>query len=1051
MKRLINYKSIIGILLFCFPFLSHGQESFVATGGVLDANTQQPLVGANVVEKGTYNGTITDIDGNYQIKISVGDTLVFSFLGYENQEFVVNSKVPAKIFLQDESRLLDDLVVVGYGVQKKSDVTGAIASVKGEDISSVPVASAVQALQGKASGVQIVQNTGAPGASTMIKIRGTGTVNDSDPLYVVDGFITDNINHINPADIANIEILKDAASCAVYGSRSANGVVLVTTKSGESGKTRITFDSYMGFSSPWRTIPVMNTQDYALMLDYINGTSDYSANGQLYYSKDDAGSLYFDDQKFQRIDTIARNSPDSWWNAITQTGIKQQYNLSISGGNEKNKYLLSTSYYNEKGIVRTSDFSRINVRLNLNNKISPWLTANTNVILTNNNQQVVPQGSSGVLKRALYQSPMVYTYNSRGYYSENHPIAMIDRSHNSNENYRVDLNFSLTAKMGDWASYQFKVSDYVTTRKESNFSEVGKLEEDFYMPSDISSVYKYSNLTNKWEVNNLINLFYNNEVHDINFLIGQTLEGFSNEYTSSTSYGTADNQEASRYPSSAFAGFVNDGYARNWSSMGFVSRINYSLYDRYLLQANFRADASSIFAKSQRWGLFPSVSLGWKFSSESFLENVDWLTIGKIRLGWGQLGNNRIDELSRYTLIDTGTNGSYGYPFGVGNHVIYAGMASSSLGNSDIVWEKTETYNAGLDLSMFRNRLTTTIEVFDKLTSDMLLRVPISVSAGVSEAPMTNAGSVSNRGIEFNVNYKGSIRNLKYDLGFNISHIKNEVVSLGTGNEPIYGSYLSESSILDFVTKTEVGRPIGSFYGYVTDGIFNTYEEIEASAQYEADKNSFEQTAQPGDFRFKDLNGDNVIDSEDRTFLGSPHPDFMFGVPIALSYKNFDLNIFFYGQYGNKIFNVMDYYLSNAANGNVYADLRDNQWSGQLREDRAYFPLNTTGATVPDLRTSDRNRNFRSSDFLVQDGSYIRLQDVRLNYNFNEAVLNRLSLTGFSVFIGANNLFTWTKYKGFDPEVGKVVGTDSNNLALGVDHGNYPQSRTFTIGFKISL
>lgn len=1045
-KYKVSHRVIFLITLF-YSMISYGQSTLSLSGNVLDNKTREPLIGVSVVVKGTSNGTITNLDGKFFIQTTPNATLVFSYMGYASKEINIGNHKELTVMLEEKSESLDEVVVIGYGVQKKSDITGAISSVSGKDINNVPVASPLQALQGKAAGVNIVQNTGAPGGNATIKIRGTGTINDADPLYVVDGFIVDEINHLNPNDIASLEILKDAASSAVYGARAANGVVVITTKSGEKGDTKITFDTFVGVSNPWKKIDVMNIEQFALMQDYINGLTNYSTEGKLYYSKNpDTQELYYDQSKFHRIDTIRNNSPENWWDAITQTGFKQQYNLSVSGGSEKNKYMVSASYYDEKGIVKTSGYDRFNVRMNLNSQLVSWLNMNTNITYTNENRNIVPEGQNSVLKSALFQSPMVYTYNSKGYYSENHPIAMLNRNHNKMKRHRIDLNMNLTAQISKWLVYQFKVSDYIIPETLSNFTEVNKLDEDFQMPNDLTSVYKRQNLTNKWEINNLLTFSWNNKIHDLTVLAGQIAEGYKFSYQESTRKGTAGNSSDLWYLSSAYTGDKTSGLDRQWTAVGFIGRVNYNLLDRYLLQANIRVDASSIFAKSERWGYFPSVSLGWKFSSEPFMQNIEWLSLGKLRIGWGQLGNNRIDEMSRYTLLNT----QYNYPYGIGNHILYPGITATTIGNPDIHWEKTETLNLGLDLSFFKNRLNIGFELFNKLTTDMLLRVPVMLSAGLDDAPMTNAGSVRNRGLELSVNHKNNIGKFKYEVGFNVSYIKNKVISLGTGNEPIYGAWLEESSILDFATKTAVGKPIGSFFGYVTDGIFNTYEEVKASAQYDYGKNDFEQTTRPGDFRFKDLNGDGRITAEDRTYLGSPLPDFVFGIPLSFSYANFDLNLFFQGQTGNKIFNVMDYYLNNAAAGNLYADIRTEHWSGQLRADREFFPLNTN-ASVPDLDPSDAARNFRASDFFVKDGSYIRLQELRLTYNFDEKIISKLNLSNLSIFLGAYNLFTLTRYNGFDPEVGKVTGTESNNLNMGIDHGNYPQARTFTIGLKLAL
>ena len=1045
-KYKVSHRVIFLITLF-YSMISYGQSTLSLSGNVLDNKTREPLIGVSVVVKGTSNGTITNLDGKFFIQTTPNATLVFSYMGYASKEINIGNHKELTVMLEEKSESLDEVVVIGYGVQKKSDITGAISSVSGKDINNVPVASPLQALQGKAAGVNIVQNTGAPGGNATIKIRGTGTINDADPLYVVDGFIVDEINHLNPNDIASLEILKDAASSAVYGARAANGVVVITTKSGEKGDTKITFDTFVGVSNPWKKIDVMNIEQFALMQDYINGLTNYSTEGKLYYSKNpDTQELYYDQSKFHRIDTIRNNSPENWWDAITQTGFKQQYNLSVSGGSEKNKYMVSASYYDEKGIVKTSGYDRFNVRMNLNSQLVSWLNMNTNITYTNENRNIVPEGQNSVLKSALFQSPMVYTYNSKGYYSENHPIAVLNRNHNKMKRHRIDLNMNLTAQISKWLVYQFKVSDYIIPETWSDFTEVNKLDEDFQMPNDLTSVYKRQNLTNKWEINNLLTFSWNNKIHDLTVLAGQIAEGYKFSYQESTRKGTAGNSSDLWYLSSAYTGDKTSGLDRQWTAVGFIGRVNYNLLDRYLLQANIRVDASSIFAKSERWGYFPSVSLGWKFSSEPFMQNIEWLSLGKLRIGWGQLGNNRIDEMSRYTLLNT----QYNYPYGIGNHILYPGITATTIGNPDIHWEKTETLNLGLDLSFFKNRLNIGFELFSKLTTDMLLRVPVMLSAGLDDAPMTNAGSVRNRGLELSVNHKNNIGKFKYEVGFNVSYIKNKVISLGTGNEPIYGAWLEESSILDFATKTAVGKPIGSFFGYVTDGIFNTYEEVKASAQYDYGKNDFEQTTRPGDFRFKDLNGDGRITAEDRTYLGSPLPDFVFGIPLSFSYANFDLNLFFQGQTGNKIFNVMDYYLNNAAAGNLYADIRTEHWSGQLRADREFFPLNTN-ASVPDLDPSDAARNFRASDFFVKDGSYIRLQELRLTYNFDEKIISKLNLSNLSIFLGAYNLFTLTRYNGFDPEVGKVTGTESNNLNMGIDHGNYPQARTFTIGLKLAL
>ncbi len=1045
MGNLINLRTIALVLASLLAIASFGQKVTVR-GTVVDAENQEPLIGVSVIEKGTTNGVTSDIDGNFTISVNQKATLSFSYVGYTAQDVKATVGAPMTIKLTSSSVMLEEMVVIGYGVQRKSDVTGSISSLSAEDVNDVPVANAVQALQGKAAGVNVIQNTGAPGSNTTIKIRGTGTVNDADPLYVVDGFIVDDIDHINPNDIANVEIFKDAASSSVYGARAANGVVVITTKSGESGKTKITFDGYVGISNPWREIDVMDTENYALMTDYINGTSTYSADGQMYMTKQADGTYVFDDHKKFLIDTIRNNSPEgSWWDAISRTGFKQQYNLSVSGGTEKTKYMISGSFYDENGIINTSDYRRFNTRINVSQQLAKWLNLTANMSYANENQNSIPEGSSSILKQALYQSPMTLMHNLRGYWNSGHPVAVIDRYHNQTIRHRLDMNMSLLANIGKYLTYQFKASYFLTPSVNKTYSEVGKLEDEFSI-TDLSTVYRNAYQSDKWEINNLLTFHWNNDAHDVTVLAGQTAEGYKYEYQQSTRKGTPSNDDVFQYLSSAYTGDKTYGLEQSWNAVGFIGRVNYNALDRYLLQANIRIDGSSKFSKENRWGYFPSVSAGWKFSSEPFMDGAEWMNLGKLRLGWGILGNNRIDELARYTYLST----QYNYPYGQGNHILQPGVTALTIGNPDIKWEKTETFNVGLDFGFLNNSITWGIEYFDKRTTDMLIAVPVVSSAGLNSAPMTNAGSVRNNGIETTFNYRKTFGKFSFDLGFNFSWIKNTVTSLGTGNEPIYGAYLSEGSIVDYVTKTAVGLPIGSFFGYVTDGIFQSYEEVKASAQYEPGKLDHEQTTLPGDFRFKDLNGDNQITAEDRTYLGSPLPDFVYGIPLQFSYDNFDLNIFFQGQQGNEIYNVTDYYLMNAANGNVYADIRSQHWSGQVAENRQFFPLNTT-ASVPDLDKGDAARNFRSSDFFVQDGSYLRLKELSLTYNLPKSLISKWSMSNLSISLTGYNLLTFTNYRGLDPEVGKVVGTEGNNLSMGVDHGTYPQARAFLLGLKIGL
>ena len=1044
----IKLQRLLILFIFATVNLTLAAQNITVSGTVMDTAENEPMIGATVMQKGSKaNGVATDIDGKYTITVPSNATLVFSSVGYEPVEVKVDGRKTIDVDMKQTTTALDEVVVIGYGVQRKSDITGSISSVSGKDVNDVPVSSALQALQGKASGVNIIQNSGAPGGATTIKIRGTGTVNDADPLYVVDGFIVDNIDHINPNDIANIEIFKDAASSAVYGARAANGVVSITTKGGEKGKVTVTFDGYAGFSNPWKKIDMMGMEDYAVLMDYINGTTRYSADGVLNMSKKEDGTLELDPAKADAMSLYHQRGKENWYDAISRTGVKQQYAASVSGGNDNTKFMVSASYFDEKGIIKGSDYKRFNARMNLTQKLSSWLDLIVNMSYVNEDRDLVPGGSGSVLKDALNINPMTRVYNDKGYWDSNHPLARIERYHRDIKSDRFDANITLSANFLKFFNYQFKAAYYLQPETTKEFSEVGKLVEDFGM-SDLSTIYQYKYNTNKWEINNLLTFNWSDKdkINSITALVGQTAEGFKSSFQESTKRGTPTNDPDQWYLSSGFTGDKTYGLDRKWTAVGFIGRVNYNVLDRYLLQANIRIDGSSKFNKDNRWGYFPSVSLGWKFSSESFMRDQTWMTLGKLRVGWGKLGNNRIDELARYTYLTTQLN----YPYGNGNHVLQPGASALTIGNDNIKWEKTETYNVGLDMAFLNNTILFGVEYFNKKTTDMLIAVPTVGSAGLNSNPMTNAGAVKNYGVEGSLTYRRSFGKFSFDVGFNLSWIKNEVTSLGSGNEPIYGAYIGEGSIVDYVTKTAVGRPIGSFYGYVTDGIFQSMDEIKASAQYETGKNDADQSTKPGDFRFKDLNGDGQITAEDRTYLGSPLPNFVFGVPINLMWNGFELSAFFQGQTGNKLFNVMDYYLYNAAAGNVAADYRSQHWSAAVDEQRPWFTPNP-GAEIPAARTSDTNRNFRSSNFFVKDGSYCRLKELRLSYSFKPELIKRIGLSSLTLSATAYNLCTWTKYDGFDPEVGRLEGTESTNTAMGVDHGNYPQARSFTFGIKFGI
>ena len=598
-------KRLTALIITTLVVVSAWAQQLSVSGVVTDKDTGEPLIGVTVRVAGQTGGTITDLDGRYTVSANQNATLEFTYMGYKKLSERIGGRRQINVQLQSDTQVLDELVVIGYGVQKKSDITGSISSVAGKDINDMPVSSALQALQGRAAGVNIIQNTGAPGGKTTIKIRGTGTVNDADPLYVVDGFVVDDIDYLNPNDIDNVEIFKDAASSAIYGSRAANGVVAITTKSGKEGKTHVTYDGYIGFYNPWKKIDVMGPEDYALMNDYLTNNNRYSYQGQLYMSPDADGNLVYDPAKAFELDTIRHNSAGNYWDAVTRTGIKQQHAVSVSGGTDKTQYLASASYYNEKGIVHTSDYQHFNARLNVKTQIAKWLTMTANAAFTSDGRNGVPEGSASILKHALAESPMTYLHDAKGYWYSNNPLAVLDRNNDSSHSQRTDMNLSLDAKILKGLTYQLKVSYYNTRQTNDNFTEVWGLNEDFTMPTSLSEVYKYQMNTGKWEVDNLLTYMLNAGKHSLTLLGGQVLEGMKTSYQQSSRRGTPSNEDVFHYLSSAYTGDKTYGLDRQWTSVGWIGRVNYSFDDTYLLQANIRADGSSKFSKNNRWGIFP--------------------------------------------------------------------------------------------------------------------------------------------------------------------------------------------------------------------------------------------------------------------------------------------------------------------------------------------------------------------------------------------------------------------------------------------------------------
>lgn len=997
-------------------FMEQQQARVTVQGKVVDTHGE-PLVGVSVVIKGTTNGTMTDIDGAYSIAVNSDATLVFTYVGYKAQSVVVGNQKNINISLEEDAQLIDEVIVVGYGVQKKSDVTGAISSVKSDAITRQPVANVAQALQGQVPGVIVTSNSGAPGGSVNVRIRGIGTVNNSDPLYVVDGMPVNNIDYLSTSDIQSMEILKDASATAIYGARGANGVVLITTKQGKAGKTTVTLDAYYGVNK-------VNNK-----LDLLNGSQWYDLQAEINKVR---GTAAID------LTKVDRNTSTDWMKEITRTAAIQSYNLGISGGlADEYTYNTGVGFIDQEGTIKKTDYQRFSFRQNIEKTIiKKALVIGTNLNISQSRTNKILEGSNtvGIVNSAIKLEPVIPVRDENGnygyspYIDYNNPVADIDYTNNKSKttsivgNVYADLNFlkyfkfrsSLGVDMRKTDDYQFTPVYTVSSYQKNPVNMVtrGYLKSDYYV----------------WE--NTLNYTRTfAEKHSINALVGYTREWGRTETLEGSKKNTPSDDIDLQYLDAAQDGSsaTATGTAYESALISYLGRINYDYDDRYLITASIRRDGSSRFGSKHQYGNFPSFALGWKISNESFFKNLDakWISSLKLRAGWGRIGNQNIDNYMYQNLLSS--NIQYSYLFGSGSaQQLYQGLVAVKMGNANVKWETTESTNVGVDANFLSGRLTFSGEYYYKKTKDMLITEPIPNYLGFESGPMTNIGSAENKGFEFDVNWRDQVGDFGYTVGFNISTIKNKMLSIGSGS-PITGGIVRNGN----ATITRVGDPIGAFYGYKTDGLIQTEAQL-------AEVRKLQPKAELGDVVFANTNGDEALNDKDKVIIGNPIPDFIYGITLGFSYKNFDLNTQWGGTVGNDIFNAMRYYtydLSSVTNKDV-AVLN-------------YWRPDNTNTNIPRLAGKDVNDNMRISDRYVEDGSYLRLRNVQLGYTFPIAITKKAYMQKLRVYVSGQNLLTFTNYSGADPEVGQITST--NYLSRGVDIGTYPQAMTITGGVSITF
>lgn len=1011
------------VLLGCVGLWA--QQSRTVSGTVSDSSTGETLIGASVLETGTTNGVTTDFDGNFTLQMS-GSQITVSYVGYDAQTVDVPSSGVVNVRL-NSSLLLDEIVVVGYGTQRKSDLTGSISSITERDIKNYAVSNVSELLTGKASGVFAAAPSGQPGSEAVIRIRGFGTVNDNNPLYVVDGQFMDNIRSLNPADIERIEVLKDASATAIYGSRGSNGVILVTTKGGVKGETVVTLDAYVGVKSSYQALDMMNSdQYYNFIMEAFKNDANFQSSMR---------------DKFTTQYNKGYNT--DWWDAVTRNAFNQNYNLSIRKGTENSRTALSLGYLDDQGTLITTEFQRLSLRLNQEYDLTSYLTVGANLNLAkirSRDAGAIP--SFDFIQKADPFTPVIsplvdpssenYQYNkyapTEWSYDPN-PVAMLELPNRYEDMFNVFGNVFASLKLFDGLTYRFQ---YSFEKNSSQFKDFRPLFSSTFSDDNLANrESKYSTETqltrNNQDVFNYIaeqRLNYNKQInqHRFDIMAAMTYEKQSLETLRGYKTNALGNESIYQILDAQTRGDQTGGAKQTSAMLSYLGRVNYSYDDKYLATVSFRADGSSRFAKGNRWGYFPSFSLGWRISNEEFFRNLNienTVSNLKLRVGWGQNGNQRIDRDAPYTLI--GTNNENQWYFGNG---FSQGYIPQYTGNPDIKWETSQQTNIGLDATLFNSTLDVSMDFYIKKTKDMLLTMPIPSFGAFPTSPFFNAGDLKNTGFEFSANYRNTIgRDFNYNIGANLSTYKTKVTGLAS-------EYLTGT-----VSRTYVGGPIGRFWGYKHIGIFQNQQEIDNYVTANGEK--IQPNAQPGDFKFAKLQGDGPLnDDDDRTFIGDPNPDLIFGLNLGFSYKNFDFSMAFQGMVGNDIWNVAKGNLAAAGRQNALADAYEKAW---MKEgDNAMYPR---------ITNSDSNNNMRASSFYVENGSFMRLQNLQVGYTLPGSLIAKTKLfNSCRFYVSGQNLFTLTGYSGLDPEIGT-----GSPLDMGVDNTRYPTSRTVIFGVNLQF
>jgi TonB-linked SusC/RagA family outer membrane protein len=997
--------------------------SIVVTGQVLDTDGQ-PLPGTNILVKGTSNGTTTDMEGKFSITVDNEEAiLVISFIGYLSQEIKVGTQTNISVKMDPDVQSLSEVVVVGYGTQRKQDVTGSISSLKADDLKTQGANTIQKSLQGRAAGVQVESAGGEPGSGVKILIRGTGSLNSNNPLYIVDGVQVDNINNLNPTDVQSMDILKDASAAAIYGSRASNGVVLITTKSGSSGDIKIDFNSYAGFSNVTKKLDVLNAQEWASVSNAAH---------------DNAG--------LARLD--AANNPPAgkdtdWQKQIYHTAPVQNYALSAGGGGTNYNFNVSGGYMNQDGIVKNTNYERLNLRMK-SEFTKGILKVGESIILSRENSKPQNPGLGGQggnpVESAAKMIPVfdVYDPAAVGGYSGAYgpvvdvanPVASLNLQKIRNNTNTAIINLFAEISILDGLKYKYNLG--YTNTAQDNFNYIQPYQVGALFVNQLSKLTEFHSQNNYFLQEHTLNYSKTFGKHSLQALGGFTFQ--DTKYRSLTGYKTGMPNGIEVLDAGTANASVGSN-AKEYALLSYLGRLVYSFDNRYVITGTFRRDGSSRFGTGYKYGNFPSIALAWNASNEDFFTALaPVVTTLKVRGSYGVLGNQ---EIPNYLYVPT-INSNINYVVGQGQY-LWNGSTQTAFATPNIKWESSKTFDVGTDWGFFNNALSLTADYFIRKNTDILLQVPLPLSSGASGSnPYVNAGSITNKGLELALNYNGQVSDFKYQFTGTLTSIKNKVTSLGTGSQQIFGGQPTHHGAS--ATVTQAGLPVGSFYLIKDQGLFQSQEEINA---YTKNGQLIQPNAKPGDIKFLDANGDGVIDQNDRQYAGSPTPKFSFGFGGNASWKNFDLSIFFQGTQGNKIYNGFRQDLESMSLEENYSKSTLNAWT----------PANTN-TDMPRAVINDPNYNSQTSTRFLENGSYLRFKTLQFGYTLPKAVLTKAKITNCRFYVSFDNLFTITGYKGFNPDIGRTdTGLPYSVLDRGVDFGHvaYPLPRTSMLGVQLSF